>query len=184
MTLSIFKKQDKEKDLNLLVAATVIAAMAYQAALSPPGGVASVDATAAPVPSPDGLNDLGPGDSLLAYFYADLSNVFWIANTISLMASLSVIFLYVSGLSLKRKFQIWIIRVAMWITLSSMTVAYVCAVIATSPITDLTKASNTVKALVCAVLAWVLLLALSFFVLVIRLFLYIVRKIIKCLFCL
>ncbi|KAL8155041.1 hypothetical protein AgCh_000429 [Apium graveolens] len=117
MKLSIFKKQDKKKDKNLLVAATVIAAMAYQAALSPPGGVASVDATQ------------------LQFL---------------LLMVLMTLDLEIRGFSLKRKFQIWIIRVAMWITLSSMTVAYVCAVIATSPTHDLTQLSNTVKALAFA----------------------------------
>ena len=68
--------------------------MAYQAAISPPGGVASTDATEASAPDPYyQYIHLYPGDSLLAYFRPSLSDVFWTANTISFMAALSVMFL-------------------------------------------------------------------------------------------
>ena len=76
--------------------------MPYQAATSPPGGVASADAIEASAPDPYIFN-LYPGDSILAYFYPSQSDVFWTANTISFMAALSVIFLYVSGVTLKQK---------------------------------------------------------------------------------
>lgn len=171
----IFQKKEEKKDKDLLIAASVIAAMAYQAAISPPGGIASVDAAEAPVP-PASSYELKPSDSLLASFYPDLSDIFWIFNTISLMAALSVIFLYVSGFSLKRHIQIWIIRVAMWITLSSMTVAYVCAVIATTPTTDFGKVSNTFTALIFAMVAWVGLLAFSLLVLGVQFIRYIFRN--------
>ncbi|KAL8105296.1 hypothetical protein AgCh_029187 [Apium graveolens] len=168
---SILEKKEEKKDKDLLVAASVIAAMAYQAAISPPGGVASVDASLDAVP-PASSYQLRPSDSLLASFYSKLSDIFWIFNTISLMASLSVIFLYVSGFSLKRHIQIWVIRIAMWITLSSMTVAYVCAVIATTPTTDLDKVTNTLTALIIAMIAWAGLLIFSLVILGVRFFCY------------
>lgn len=164
-------------DKNLLIAATVIATIAYQAAISPPGGVAAVDAAQGPV-SPAESYTLKPSNSLLAYFYTDLSNAFWISNTISFMAASSVIFLHVSGTSLKRVIIIWVLRFAMWVTLSSMIVAYVCAVIATAPSnTRFRDIDQTLGALIMGVIAWVGLLSLSFFVLVFHLVRYMVSKI-------
>ncbi|WOH12977.1 hypothetical protein DCAR_0832486 [Daucus carota subsp. sativus] len=176
--ITIFKKSEKEKDQSILVGATVIAAMAYQAAISPPGSVAAQDSEVNLAPTQQDANNymLQPGSSLLAYFYSDLSNVFWIFNTISLMAALSVIFLYVSGFSLKRRIEIWLIRVAMWVTLSSMTVAYVCAVIATTPTVEFKKISDTFTALIIGVVAWVGLLCLSFLVLLFRFVRYLMKK--------
>lgn len=179
---TIFQKKGEKKDEALLVAAAVIAAMAYQAAITPPGGVATMDAQKKITEEKRYSYELEPSRSLLAYFDSQVNNTFWIANTISLVAALSVIFLYVSGFSLKRHIQIWFLRVAMWITLTSVTVAYVCAVIATNPTTDDvatnpttadhfyydTRPSNTAKALMIGMIAWVGLLTLSLIFLGVR----------------
>lgn len=172
--------QDKmvKRDERLLVAASVIAAMAYQAAISPPGGVAGLDAhELALAPSPGDERLILPADSLLAVYYPKLSEMFWASNTISFMAALSVIFLYVSGATLKRRFFIWFIRAAMWITLSSMGAAYILAVLATNP--QYFSNNNTLAALFYGLLAWMGLILLSFLVLVYRCLHYIVKKIIK-----
>ncbi|KAK1351894.1 hypothetical protein POM88_053899 [Heracleum sosnowskyi] len=152
---SIFQKAEEKKDEHLLIAASVIAAIAYSAAISPPGGIASVDAGKPPAFAP---NSLKPSESLLGYFDSNLSDRFWIFNTISLLTSLSVIFFYVSGLSLKRKFQVWLMRVAMWITISSMAIAYVFAVRATNPSTH----KDTQKTLNIGVIAWGIMLFVTY----------------------
>ncbi|WOG94942.1 hypothetical protein DCAR_0314239 [Daucus carota subsp. sativus] len=170
---TIFQDKREKRDKTMLIVASVIAAMAYQAAISPPGGVAGMDASVYSDPSPsNGIYDLGPANSLLAYFYPDLSNAFWICNTISFMASLSVIFLYVSGATLKQKFFIWLIRAAMWITLSSMTMAYSCAVAATTPEYE---NNSTLVALVSGLATWLGLIGLAIVVLIYRSVRYIVR---------
>ncbi|WOG94953.1 hypothetical protein DCAR_0314250 [Daucus carota subsp. sativus] len=159
---SAFHEKVKEKDDSLLVGASVIAAMAYAAALSPPGGVAAIDAA----PLSDGTDDpwsvfyyLPPGGSVLAYFWPGLSNVFWIANTLSFISALTVIFLYVNG-SMRRKIVVFATRMAMWITLTTMTTAYVCALVATSPaynsknISKSYKHNKTILALVVILCIW------------------------------
>ncbi|XP_017223646.1 ankyrin repeat-containing protein At2g01680-like [Daucus carota subsp. sativus] len=180
---TIFRETREARDDALLVAASVIAAMAYTAAISPPGGVASMDAKefpplGSPGGSPDSLKDkyfhLNPAASLLAYFNPNLSYTFWISNNISFMASLSVIFLYVSGSSLKRRFFTWLIRGAMWVTLTSMTIAYVCAVSAT---TGATEDYNALYPLVFGLLAWGILVFVTFLVLVYRFQRYIIPAI-------
>lgn len=146
--------------------------MAYQAAISPPGGVAAMDAEEYSYGRFDSPKDkpyhLYPAASLLA-FNPNLSCTFWISNNISFMASLTVIFLYVSGATLKRRFFTWLIRAAMWITLTSMTIAYVCAVSATTGSTDYYDA---LYPLFFGVFAWGILIFVSIVVLVYRLHQY------------
>ncbi|WOG94958.1 hypothetical protein DCAR_0314255 [Daucus carota subsp. sativus] len=157
---AIFHEEVERRDDTLLVGASVIAAMAFAAAISPPGGVTgfdadafinSLDSNSTDSNSTQSVNMFPPpGGSLLAYFWPGLSDAFWISNTISFMASLSVIFLYVSGYALKKKIFVRFIRGAMWLTLTSMTTAYVCAVEATSAGYEAKKN----LALVMGFLAW------------------------------
>lgn len=157
---TIFQGKREKRDKTLLVAASVIAAMAYQAAISPPGG--SDEYTGFSPPSGSDSDD-----------YTGISNVFWICNTISFIASLSVIFLYVSGATLKQRLFIWLIRAAMWITLTSMTVAYSFAVAATIPDDYITD--STALALASGLATWLGLIILSVLVLIYRSIRYIVR---------
>ncbi|XP_017240133.2 uncharacterized protein LOC108212932 [Daucus carota subsp. sativus] len=170
---TILQEKAAQRDEYVLLAATVIASIAYQAAISPPGGVSSGEA-------PDSSNqypELYPGDSFLAYFNTSLSNVFWTANTISYMAALSVIFLYVSGATLKQKLFIWLIRAAMWITLTANTLAYACAVAATH--LNYNADDYTVNGVLVGLIVWLGLIFLSLLAVIFRAIRYMVRKIIK-----
>lgn len=122
---SVIKKKGQNKGDSLLVAATVIAAMAYQAAVSPPGGVIGMDANETKISVG---HNIEPGTSILAHYDPHMSKFFWIFNTISFIASLSIIFLLVTGISAKRVLFIRVLRAAMWIIVSSMVVAYLVAV--------------------------------------------------------
>ncbi|XP_017240130.1 ankyrin repeat-containing protein NPR4-like [Daucus carota subsp. sativus] len=175
---TIFQEKKEKRDEPLLVAASVMAAMAYQAAINPPGGVAAMDAAEISDPSSTlskKIYDLKPGHSLLAYFEPGRSDGFWVYNTISFVAALSVIFLFVSGANLKRKLYVWLIRAAVWLTLSSMTFAYVIAVQATSVEAD----SPTIIALIMGLYIWIGMIAVSFLVVLYRSASYMVRKIYK-----
>ncbi|WOG84587.1 hypothetical protein DCAR_0103771 [Daucus carota subsp. sativus] len=108
------EKKAKNKGDSLLVAATVIASMAYQAAISPPGG-----------------HETGNSNSCTTDPMR--SKLFWIFDTISFIASLSIIFLFVNGISAKRRFFIWVMRAAMWITVQSMALAYLLAAVTLIP---------------------------------------------------
>lgn len=122
---SVIKKKGQNKGDSLLVAATVIAAMAYQAAVSPPGGVIGMDANETKISVG---HNIEPGTSILAHYDPHTSKLFWTCNTMSFIASLSIIFLLVTGISAKRKLFIWVLRAAMWIIVSSMVFAYLVAV--------------------------------------------------------
>ncbi|KAK1404112.1 PGG domain-containing protein [Heracleum sosnowskyi] len=87
---SIFKKKGENKGNLLLVAVTIIAAMAYQAAISPPGGVIGIDAKESNGPI------IKPGTSILAHYHPDENRLFWRFNTVTFIASLSIVFFFVS----------------------------------------------------------------------------------------
>ncbi|KAL8092950.1 hypothetical protein AgCh_034997 [Apium graveolens] len=128
---TFFQEKREKRDKILLVAASVIAAMAYQATISPPGGVAGTDAT-------KDIYGPAPANSLLAYYYPDLSD---------------------SGATLKQRFFVWLIRAAMWITLTSMIMAYSCAVAATTQ--EEFATNSTAAAVTLGLLTWLGLIILS-----------------------
>ncbi|WOG94948.1 hypothetical protein DCAR_0314245 [Daucus carota subsp. sativus] len=173
---TIFQDKMETRDETLLVAASVIAAMAYTSAISPPGGVASMDAASYSVSDPWYFSYfLAPGSSLLAYFYASVSNTFWVFNTISFIAALSVIFLYVSGASLKQRIFVWSIRGSMWITLSAMIFAYEAAVRATTP--KYNQNHRTLTTVRIGLYSWLALMVIAVLVVVFRVCRYTVRTI-------
>ncbi|WOG94947.1 hypothetical protein DCAR_0314244 [Daucus carota subsp. sativus] len=173
---AIFQDKMETKDETLLVAASVIAAMAYTSAISPPGGVASMDAASYSVSDPWYFSYfLAPGSSLLAYFFAPLSNTFWVFNTISFIAALSVIFIYVTGASLKQKLIVWSIRGAMWITLSAMIFAYEAAVRATTP--KYHQNNRTLYTIRVGLYSWLALMVIAVLVVVFHVCRYIVKTI-------
>ncbi|KAK1371113.1 PGG domain-containing protein [Heracleum sosnowskyi] len=155
---SILKKKGENKGDSLLVAATVIAAMAYQASISPPGGVIGMDASEIKVSTG---NSIEPGTSILAHYDPRTSKLFWMFNTISFIASLSIIFLFVSGISAKRKIFIRVLRAAMWIIVSSMALAYLVAVATFIPGPNRHHNSTYVTLLIAAI-TWDGLIFVSF----------------------
>ncbi|KAJ4708987.1 Ankyrin repeat family protein [Melia azedarach] len=153
----------EEKRSALMVAASLIATMAFQAGVNPPGGVWQDD------------NGHNAGSAIMAqnspYFY----NTFFVLNSIGFVASLSIILLIISGLPwFKRKFFTWILMVVMWIAITAMALAYMFCVglahlIATGNIPALYGAG-------VVLLVWIGLMLILLFGHIIRL----IRKMIKC----
>ncbi|KAF8006039.1 hypothetical protein BT93_K0356 [Corymbia citriodora subsp. variegata] len=111
------KKWIKKKRDSLMITATVIAAMAYQAGLSPPGGVWDNDVKV------NGTIVFYAGTSITAANYPEYTK-FWKYNTVSFLASLSTIFLLMSGLPLRKKIFMWILMATTWVTITFMALAY------------------------------------------------------------
>ncbi|KAG5556354.1 hypothetical protein RHGRI_006826 [Rhododendron griersonianum] len=121
---------------HLITAATLMATMAFQSILSPPGGLWSDTKTGySPAPSPslgDTANDeqiaghaiMNPQDSYATYL---------ILNTIVLGASLSTIMLAMSGFPMDNKFLTWLLVVTVYVTIGFMGLAYVEALKLVSP---------------------------------------------------
>ncbi|KAK6941324.1 PGG domain [Dillenia turbinata] len=150
----------KKKRDALMVAATVIAAMAYQAGLNPPSSVWNPDYNYT-----DPVTNINityyAGTSIMADNYPDGYILFWKYNTTSFLASMSTVLLLLSGLPLKHKFFMWILMAAMWVTMSSMALTYLTAMQAISPAHEDNKISHVVRT---SIFIWLGLIGLVFLV--------------------
>ena len=106
---------------SLMVVASLIAAMAFQACTNPPGGLWPDDS-----PS-DQLHRIG-----LAVMISNtpvLYRAFLVCNTVGYVSALSIILLLISGLPfLKHGFFMWILMVVMWIAVTSMSLTYLVSI--------------------------------------------------------
>ncbi|XP_057498313.1 ankyrin repeat-containing protein BDA1-like isoform X2 [Actinidia eriantha] len=171
--LKHFKEQDhqlKRKHDSLIVVATLIAAMAFQAGLSPPGGLWQEDKV-----DPVTQQEYEAGKSIIAYKRPVLYKAFWIPNTLSFVASLSIIFLLLSGLPTKRRVVLWILTATMWVTITSTTFAYLYALVIISP---LDKGMITV--LNSSAVTWYGVLGIVFLGHTYRFVIWIIGKVCKC----
>uniref|UniRef100_A0A5B7B2I0 PGG domain-containing protein n=1 Tax=Davidia involucrata TaxID=16924 RepID=A0A5B7B2I0_DAVIN len=135
----------KKRDA-IMVVASLIATMAFQAGVNPPGGVWQDDS---PVHR--------AGEAVMAYNYPDSYPYFLRANTIGFVASLSTILLLISGLPFKRRTFMWILMVIMWVTITSMALTYSFSVVVVTPKKD-RKALTYVIAI--GVIVWCAVMAL------------------------
>ncbi|CAK7352858.1 unnamed protein product [Dovyalis caffra] len=107
----------EERRNALMVVASLIATMAFQAGISPPNG--------------NWQDDLHPislsheaGRSIMADKFPDDYAFFVGYNTTSFLASISVILLLISGLPFKWKILMWILMIIMWIAIIATILTY------------------------------------------------------------
>ncbi|KAK9279645.1 hypothetical protein L1049_013324 [Liquidambar formosana] len=106
---------------TLMVVATVIATMSFQAALNPPGGVWQEDTNkGAKCGNPKCI----AGTSILAYTYPQSLDLFYTYNTVSFVSSLTIILLLFSGFPLKNKICMWLLTMTMCTTVTFMALTY------------------------------------------------------------
>ncbi|XP_057248666.1 uncharacterized protein LOC130590385 [Beta vulgaris subsp. vulgaris] len=173
---------DKQRTA-LMVVSSLIATMAFQAGINPPGGVWQDDK--------DGHK---AGTSIMAHVKKEsqldlgIYNVFFITNTVGLVSSLTVIILLISGLPCMR-LVMGLLMVTMWIAITATTMTYIISVYflvffnknIISPTTYLTSSTiNTVLPTIIYVSGvWVIVLGLLVFGHVLRLCFRLIKQIIR-----
>ncbi|KAK8682961.1 hypothetical protein V6N13_039039 [Hibiscus sabdariffa] len=130
---------------SLMLVATLLAAMAFQAGINPPSGVW------------DDSNDAGL--SILAENYPDIYDWFLKANTTGFLASLSIILLLISGLPVKFKFFMWVLMITMWAAVTAMALAYVLSL---SAFTPGNSSSSIISVIRATIFVWIGLMLLLF----------------------
>ncbi|KAM6541874.1 hypothetical protein CsatB_006321 [Cannabis sativa] len=115
-----------KKRESLMIVASLIATMAFQAGISPPGGLWE-DNGSENIPH-------SAGESIISY-YGNIYpyHAYLVTNTIGFAGSLSIILLLVTGLPFCRKFLMWILTIILWVTVTAMTITYLIAIVVTAP---------------------------------------------------
>ncbi|KAI3814807.1 hypothetical protein L1987_14452 [Smallanthus sonchifolius] len=150
--LKHYRKLNLEKDLKnngdwldkkrnaLMVVASLIATMSFQADTNPPSGVWQDDSTDDPLHK--------AGYAVMALNHPNLYHIFLASNTVGFVSTLSIILLLISGLPfVKHRVFVWGLMVIMWIATVSMSLAYMVSIWVLTP-----KPGSLIMSVVLAVL--------------------------------
>ncbi|XP_031267463.1 ankyrin repeat-containing protein NPR4-like [Pistacia vera] len=110
---------------NLMVVASLIAQMSFQVATNPPGGFWQVNTKKFDEGCPEGSGMCKAGTSVLAYTSKSDYHLFTACNTLSFVASLSVILLLISQVPLQNKFFVGILIIGMWSSITLIAATYI-----------------------------------------------------------
>ncbi|KAH7838194.1 hypothetical protein Vadar_023150 [Vaccinium darrowii] len=125
---------------GIIIVAVLMATIAFQAGVTPPGGVWQ-----------DNHDGHIGGEAVMAFNYPKLYEYFLRSNTIGFVASLSTILLIISELPFKKRPFMWILVMVMCLTITSMAFTYVFSIIVITPKWERKTLSRTIAV---AIIAW------------------------------
>lgn len=135
----------KKRDA-IMVVAILIATMAFQAGVSPAGGVWQEDYSKGSNGNGNPIaNPYRAGEAIMAHYHAKAYKSFMRSNTIAFVSSLSTILLLISGLPFRRRLFMWILMVIMWLTITSIAVTYAISVVVVTPKKDRKSLSHVIE---------------------------------------
>ncbi|KAG8375721.1 hypothetical protein BUALT_Bualt10G0129900 [Buddleja alternifolia] len=114
-------KWQTEKGNAIMVVAVLIATVAFQAGVSPAGGIWQENST-----QQDNLH--GAGEAVVASTHPEAYKNLIRANTIAFVSSVTTILLLISGLPFTRRVYMWIMMI-----LASLTVSYAISIFVVTP---------------------------------------------------
>ncbi|KAL8537494.1 hypothetical protein ACS0TY_012570 [Phlomoides rotata] len=127
----------KKRDA-IMVVAILIATMAFQVGVSPPGGIWQDDST-------DIAKPYRAGESVMAHNNPKAFKSFMRSNTICFVSSLSTILLLISGLPFRRRILMWILMVIMWLTITTVAVTFAISIVVVTPKKDKKSLKNVIS---------------------------------------
>jgi len=156
-----------------MVVASLIATVAFQAALSPPGGVWQNDSTTDSNGESGEKNSHKAGQSVMAYNIPIAYGQFMIFDTIAFLASLSIIMLQISGLPMRRRRWMWGQMVIMWVAITAQTITYFITFIHMTP----KNVQNTLYEVTkISVLSWLVMMGIVSIGNLVRVIMWLLRK--------
>lgn len=160
------------KQSAVMVVASLIATVAFQGVLSPPGGFWPDDFTADPASNRTEKSHTA-GTALMATTNPEAYGQYLIFNTLAYVSSLSIILLLISGLPMKRRRWMWTEMVTMWVAITALTITYFISWIYMTP-EDKTGVLNNL--LRVSVILWLCVVGVVFIGNVIRMSRWLLRK--------